>query len=428
MDIYNTFQELVSNLIIQNQDQIESRFSLITKKLNADFHGIESDSDNGIYVGSYGRNTAINGISDLDMIFELPSSLYTQYNGRSGNKQSQLLQTVKDSIQQIYSQSEVRGDGQVVSIKFKNDYLEICPAFRDKNDVFTYPDSNNGGKWKKTNPLPEAETINKTNQDWNDNLIHLCRIARAWKNKSGVKINGLLIDTFAYNFITSDENYKTINFSSYDIFLRDFFIYLKSLDKNQTYWYAPGSNQKVYNKNSNFHSKAKKALKLIEEAIDKKENKTVFEIWRKVFGKNFPYPNENDESNYNYCSTEEFIEDKFHVNITNSIKIDCEVTQTGFRVGLLREMKILKKNKKLRFFISNIDVQPPYEILWKVKNEGELARNRKMWRGQIIESNFNENERKESSDFEGEHYMECYIIKDGYCVAVDRIDVPITNV
>jgi len=164
---------------------------------------------------------------------------------------------------------------------------------------------------------------------------------------------------------------------------------------------------------------------LIEEAIEKNESNTVYEIWRKVFGKPFPYPQEVKEASYNYSSSEEFIGNKYPINISNFVRIDCEVTQPGFRVGLLREMKILRKNKKLRFYIDQTDVQKPYEVLWKVKNEGKLAYDKGMLRGQIISSNSNGTERKESSVFEGPHFVECFIIKDGYCIARDRIDVPI---
>lgn len=90
-------------------------------------------------------------------------------------------------------------------------------------------------------------------------------------------------------------------------------------------------------------------------------------------------------------------------------------------------MTHLSKNKKLRFFIDTTDVPEPYEVLWKIKNEGEIAYSRNSLRGEIITSNLGNNQRKESSDFEGPHYAECYIIKDGYCVARDRIDVPISD-
>jgi hypothetical protein len=101
------------------------------------------------------------------------------------------------------------------------------------------------------------------------------------------------------------------------------------------------SNQKVYKK-SNFHSKAKKAFNNAEEAINKKDNKTVYGIWRKIFGNKFPYPKAILESSENYSSTEEFIEDKYPIDIRFNLKIDCLVKQQGFRDALLSSLRILR--------------------------------------------------------------------------------------
>lgn len=427
MDIKQTFQDFSNNLIVTNQESIENRFGLITQRLNEDFHGIKSKTENGVYVGSYGRDTAINGVSDLDMIFILPDSLYSQYNNRQGNKQSQLLQDVRNSIYKTYTNSKVRGDGQVVVIQFTNDHIEVCPCFLESDGSFTFPDSNNGGSWKKTNPSPEAQEISSYDKKFNGNLILLCRYVRAWKNKCGVKIGGLLIDTLVYNFFKANSKYEEYNYEKHDLLVRDFFEYLKNLDDNRKYWYAPGSNQHVYKKNSNFKSKAKKALKNVEEAIEKNNNKTVYEIWRKVFGKPFPYPQSIKESSYNYSNEEEYIEDRYPLNITNFLRIDCIVSQAGFRTELLRQVRFLRKKKELIFFIDKTDVPQPYEVFWKVKNEGEIAKQRNCLRGQIISPNKDQNRRKENSNFEGAHFVECYIIKDGFCVARDRIDVPISD-
>lgn len=427
MDSALIFKEFVENLTIENNDSIENRFATITKRLNTDFHNIDSSSDNGLYIGSYGRNTAIDGISDLDLIFVLPDDLYSQYNNRVGNKQKDLLQDVKNSIQKTYSQSIVRGDGQVVVVEFTNDYIEVCPAFQELDGSFTYPDSNNGGSWKRTDPLPEAEIIESHDLTYNGNLINLCRIVRAWKNKCGVVINGLLIDTFVFNFFIENPEYKDCLFSEYSDLLREFFHYLKEINTDRKYWYAPGSNQKVYKKNSNFKSKAKKAHKNIEEAISKDSNATVYEIWRKVFGKYFPYPKAAKTESRNYTANEEYIENSYPLNIQYYLRIDCQVSQNGDRTDLLRNMIRLKKNKKLRFFIDVNDVPQPYDVLWKVKNEGLYADEHHSLRGQIISSNAPNNVRSENSSFDGAHYVECYIIKNGYCVARDRIDVPISD-
>ena len=88
------------------------------------------------------------------MLFILPDALYTQYNNHEGNGQSKLLQRVK-VIKTTYPRTIVRGDGQVVVVSFSNYQIEVCPCFSENDGSFTYPDSKNGGKWKKTDPMPE---------------------------------------------------------------------------------------------------------------------------------------------------------------------------------------------------------------------------------------------------------------------------------
>jgi hypothetical protein len=420
------FKEFLDNLVISNKTEISGRYNNITKALNKQFYNNESETANSYQIGSYGRKTAVKGVSDLDMIFILPADVYTKYNNYQTNGQSALLQEVRSAIKRTYSNTEIRGDGQVVVVSFTNYVVEVCPVFLQSDGTYKYPDSNDGGSWRKTNPLPEIQEFHDYNQTTNLNLKRLAKMTRAWKNKCGVKIGGLLIDTLCYEFLEDNESHHTDTYSSYDILLRDFFKYLKDYDRERVYWYAPGSNQRVYKKNSNFIIKASKAYNNVIDAIDKKDNDTVYSIWKKVFGYPFPYPKAIKESAINYTANEEFIEDLFPVDIINRLRIECEVKQNGFRTDLLRKIGILKVNKKLKFYIEDTDVQKPYSIKWKVKNEGEIAKARNNFRGQILNDDGREI-RNESSNFAGPHFVECYIIKNNVCVARDRIDVPISN-
>ena len=95
MGLANWFETFCSNIQIQDRDTISERYKNITRRLNTDFWSTTSDTSHSLYVGSYGRNTAIDGFSDLDMIFQLPYAVYKQYNEYEGNGQSALLQAVK---------------------------------------------------------------------------------------------------------------------------------------------------------------------------------------------------------------------------------------------------------------------------------------------------------------------------------------------
>ncbi|WP_369044035.1 nucleotide-binding domain-containing protein [Streptomyces sp. Midd1] len=54
------------------------------------------------------------------------------------------------------------------------------------------------------------------------------------------------------------------------------------------------------------------------------------------------------------------------------------------------------------------------------------AERRDKIRGQIVDLS-KWGVRIEHSDFKGEHVVECYVVKDGVVVALDRIDVPVSN-
>lgn len=292
MGLADWFGNFCSNIQVQDGGTISTRYKNITKRLNTDFWNTSSDTSHSLYVGSYGRNTAINGFSDLDMIFELPSSLYHQYDAYSSNGQSALLQAVRSSMQKTYSTSSVGGDGQVVVVSFQDGItFEVVPVFTNQADSYTYPNSNNGGSWKITNPKPEIQAIRDRNLNCNGNLVPLCRMMRAWKRKWDVPIGGLLIDTLAYQFIENYE-YRDKSFLYYGFMCRDFFLWMASQNTEQEFWRAPGSGQYVYRKGL-FQYKAKRCYNISLEAIahetaTPKQEWSAKQKWRDIFGTNFP--------------------------------------------------------------------------------------------------------------------------------------------
>lgn len=220
------------------------------------------------------------------MLFRLPYEMYERYDGYIGNGQSALLQAVRDSLKGTYQSSKIGADGQVVQIVFDDGItFEVLPTFINKNDSYTYPDSNNGGSWKVTNPKPEMEAIKTRNEECNGNLIPLCRMMRAWKSTWSVPIRSMLIDTLAYQFI-DNWAYKDKSYMFYDWMCRDFFEFMKNQNEEKEYWLAPGSGQHVYGKGL-FQYKAKRCYNIALEAIAHEGKKEYFSAktkWREIFG------------------------------------------------------------------------------------------------------------------------------------------------
>lgn len=114
-------------------------------------------------------------------------------------------------------------------------------------------------------------------------------MARAWKAKCNVPMSGILIDTLAYKFI-KEWAHKDKSYLYYDYMSRDFFKFLKDIDKTKTYWLAPGSNRYV-SKYGNFQAKASIAYNLSLEAIEHESNNRPYSAkqkWREIYGTKFP--------------------------------------------------------------------------------------------------------------------------------------------
>lgn len=425
MAIGEDFQEFLGNLKVDNAATISLRYGEITSVLNNEFRDTDSSTANSLRVGSYGRWTAIKGISDLDMIYIMPSAKWNTY--KDGG-QYQLLRDTKDAISKRYPRTTVKVDRLVVRVLYHDFHIEVQPAFEMADGSFKYPDTKDGGSWKITKPREEIDEMAAANDRKNRNLRRLCKMARAWKNKHGVAMGGLLLDTLAYNFLESTDAYDAKSYYWYDYMCRDFFEYL-SEEEDHDFYAAVGSRQRVRVKKK-FQKKAKSAYELCLKAIEASGQKNERQKWRDVFGKSYPAPAKLEQKAYAhvFSDTEEFIEDRFPVDIRYDMKINCEVTQNGFRPTALLELLarriILFRNKGLKFYIESDDLPPGCTFYWKVLNRGDEAERRDCIRGQIV-ADTGSRSRIEHSSFAGEHLVECYAVLNGVVVGRSDILVPI---
>ncbi|WP_027332553.1 SMODS domain-containing nucleotidyltransferase [Mycoplasmopsis gallinarum] len=251
-------RNLIDNCSInlEKRTKISNRYKQITKAINKEFWNSLSETNNSLYVGSYGRNTAISS-SDIDILVILPAKEFDWANNLKGNSQSRLLQAVKLAIKDAYSTSEIRADGQIIKINFRDGIVfEILPAFEQFDKSFVYPDTNKGGKWKITNPRKIQEAMKEKNKMSNDLLTFTCKIIRIIKDKyfQSYKLSGIVIDSFVFHSI---DQWRFL--PSYCVPNINFEIYINHLitifEQNYWKWYingleTPGSKELVDFENS----------------------------------------------------------------------------------------------------------------------------------------------------------------------------------
>lgn len=293
MSVADNFRAFRANYLIPSPTigTISYRYKRITKQLNKDFWNTESETAHSLYVGSYGRDTAAYGVSDLDVAFTLPNSVYQKYNAYQTNGQSALLQEVKQSIGRTYPTSYTGADGQIIAVNFDDGIrFEVLPVFVNSSKTFTFADANAGGSWKSCDPRGEMATFAaRDTVTANGNLKAICRMARIWRDRHNVPMSGMLIDTLAYQFIAGWPH-RDKSYLYHDYLVRDFLLYLSQIETSQTYWRAPGSGSYVFKK-GNFQKQAGASYNDALSAINHESNSrpaTARNKWREIFGPTYP--------------------------------------------------------------------------------------------------------------------------------------------
>ena len=374
---------------------------------------------NSFLSGSYAKHTSIrpkkgDGKRDVDIIVITNHNLSSQ------------PQKVLDELYGVLSESNhyqnIEKHSHSIGIEMSNLEIDVVPVIKD-GDGRMLIGNNKTNKWSITNPAGHLEWCSEINKMTNGKYIPCVKLFKWWRRNNfggghdypkGITLEKIVADNLPASTLNMEEyfvetmrsiinNYLPLLVTGTTPYVNDPCV----LDNNLL-------NQYKLTNLLDFFLKMMEHLKLIDT-----DNSC--ENWKTIFGNDFPSGNDNLEKR---GEEEEFIDEIAPINKKYNLKIDCNVSQNGFRPFLLSKyIYPLQHSLSLDFFIESTNVPTPYNIYWKVRNVGEEAIKRKNIRGQIIKSN--EKFHHENTRFQGPHFVECYIIKDGTCVAIDRISVPI---
>lgn len=291
MSVGSWFRKFHSNVYMSSDTvaTVRTRYKAITKRINLEYWNTESEVSNSLYVGSYGRGTEII-TSDIDIIVRLPWSVKERFDNRTGNVQSQLLTEIKEKLMKTYFSSKLSSDGQVILIPFSDGIeYEIVPAFKYDDGKFCYPDTHNGGEWKKMNPTKEMSYFNTRHRNHNYTMKKFCRMIRSWKQTNDIGISGELIDSIVYDYYLNADYVGKDPFTYFDWVTRDFFKYLSANAHNK--WYTPGADRVLklnypYSTVNKANEAYNKSLEAIED--EKKYPSLAKKAWRDIYGSKFP--------------------------------------------------------------------------------------------------------------------------------------------
>lgn len=120
---------------------------------------------------------------------------------------------------------------------------------------------------------------------------------------------------------------------------------------------------------------------------------------------------------------------RWPVNLRHKLKLtEAKYIQNGFRPADFQSGEIIPKGSRLRF-VAQTDVPRPYKLYWQVVNTGDSAKAARHLRGNFDEGVLEQGAlvREETAKYPGFHSIQCFIVKDGNCIARSDLMVVAIN-
>jgi len=287
--VHQRFEQFHRNLLLtllQRQDVITKRNGVVNC-LNRNYNDSTSETDNSFFIGSWGKDTATRPPRDVDVYFVLPVQVYHRFQPYLWNRQSALLQEVKDALAGTYPDTDMRGDGQVIIVHFESYNVEVVPAFLLQNGQYWICNTHDGGSYKLTDPWTEVRYIEAVDLANNRNLRPVIRMLKAWQANCSVQIKSFQIELLAAEFLGKSP-WRLNSFFYFDWIMRDLFAYF--YHRANSYVVVPGTREMIYLGNE-WQSRAETAYYRAEKACRYEKDNLVEaagEEWQKIFGQHIP--------------------------------------------------------------------------------------------------------------------------------------------
>lgn len=435
----------VVSLSSEQKAELRKSRNAVRKKIRKRFkenHGGLSPKFHG--QGSFMMNAII---EPLDGEFDVDDGIYFEVASEPTQSVNTFHRWIYDAVDGHTNQAPVDKQTCVRLIYAKHYHLDL-PIYYIVKGQTPYL-AHKGKGWIESDPREFIHWFNDQ-ADEEGQFKRIVRYLKAWSDyRKGDLPSGMIFSILAANNICFDER-DDVALHQTLVNIRcslqaNFACYRPTTPANEDLLADYSKTKKEYflDRLSSFIQSAERALS------DDTSPKDACKAWQKHLGKDRFSLVSDDESTSTALAesfteysrgdstyegidcddAEEFIENRFPVSIQYDLRIKCRVSQPGFMTRFLHEMLgeqlPLRKGRKLEFLIASNSVPKPFSVKWKVRNAGQEAIKRNMMRGQILDD-FGGCKRSERSDFEGAHFVECYIVKGGVCVAKSKVDVPIT--
>ncbi|MET9355578.1 cyclic GMP-AMP synthase DncV-like nucleotidyltransferase [Streptomyces sp. NPDC006617] len=438
---FNSFLSECVNLSEARLQSLDSRVNSISSVLKNGDNAISNRYLGMIPQGSYAHRTMINPVGkfdefDADVLLELEE-----------NKDW----SARDYVEELYKAFRASGryrhmvsrHAHCVKVDYANEFhIDVVPYLERHGSH--YVTNRDDDVFELTDPEGFNEWLDERNRIASGRLVKVIRLfkyLRDYKNtfsaKSiilnillGGRVNSVLLLGNAKRYCDLPTAFTNI--------LSDLNDYLQvnptmpSIDDPS----CPGQNfnhRWSEDQYQNFRNRVQLYHGWARAAYDEEDRDESIRLWRKIFGESFAESSTSSllkssvttVAAHNFVDTEQFLERDYGIpeqlNARFKVRITAQVVaKAGFRnFNLRRHGNIVGPGRTIEFRISECTVPGSYQIYWKVKNTGPEAIDANCTRGQIERDN-GSRFRSEPTKYRGKHFVDCYVVQNGVCVARDH--------
>ena len=376
--------------------------------------------------GSYAKHTCIrpklyDGKRDVDIVVE------TNYdsNDNSIDVIQELLEVLLE--RNIYSNAELHSHS--VGIELEGIEIDVVPVIRsDDGEIFCIGTSDIN-EWTLCDPKGHIEWSTETNTNSNKKYKPLVKMFKWWRRTNcpenvkypkGLTLEKIIADNLPDSDLNTENYFIGAMQSIINAYQEDY------LDKG----ILPNVSDPCLVENDllanyDFSDFEAFVLKISEHLDVISQNEPTNETWRTILGTEFPSDTTSKSSFVlqgiqNALNVPHRQKPSWSVPRGAAVIINTQLKfQDGRTITIENDGEPIPKNCGLIYKALH-SVKHPYHIKWQIVNTGDDAKSHSCLRGEFEDSNCGVNGRSESTSYTGKHYVQCFVIKKGQCVAKSK--------
>ncbi|OJW34615.1 MAG: hypothetical protein BGO54_07750 [Sphingobacteriales bacterium 46-32] len=292
MTLLECISGLIDNISVTDRQEDNIKGSL------SNLEGHLKDEDNDLHVtktftnGSYERDTIIRPLNDIDLFAVLDREAWKDECGNLPNPQSVLTKIKNYLNDQPDYKDKVSQDRPCVTVKLSDKNFDVLPSFEEIGGGYLIP-KYDLKSWTYSYPEQLTTNLDNIHRQRSYKVKPTIKAIKYWNREKGKLIPSYHIEESVINIFSLND------FTNFEQSIRLWF--------NNAEYHLQSNKFKSnddYTTSINRIEKVKEKLNEAKEKYDDGKEDEAIQIWKDIFGKEFPTVDEDESKNFSKSLSE----------------------------------------------------------------------------------------------------------------------------